>query len=94
MGLLRRLWSGAAGRPAALITGLVGREQDGDWSVSFLSDGLAPADVRASGLSEVIDRAVAVVASLYAGHPPVEGAELQLAIYPWRYNDGPIFAIE
>ena len=34
-----------------------------------------------------------VVASLYAGHPPVEGAELQLAIYPWHYDDGPMFDI-
>jgi hypothetical protein len=76
-----------------LITGIAGPETDGGWSVSFVSDGLAPADVRARTLTEVIDGAVAAVASVYAGHPPVDGAELQLAIYPWKYDDGPMFDV-
>jgi hypothetical protein len=93
-GWLRRLWLGKAGRPADLITGVVGREKDGGWSVFFISEGLEPAEVRAWTLTEVTDQAAAVVASLYAKHPPVEGAELQLAIYPWEiYRGGPIFDI-
>lgn len=90
---LRRLLLGKAGRPADLITGVVGREKDGGWSVFFISDGLEPAEVRAWTLTEVIDVAAAAVASLYAKHPPVEGAELQLAIYPWDYRGGPMFDI-
>lgn len=92
-GWLRRLWLGKAGRPADLITGVVGLKKDGGWSVFFISEGLEPADVRAWTLTDVVDAAAAVVASLYARHPPVEGAELQLAIYPWDYDDGPIFDI-
>jgi hypothetical protein len=90
---LRRLLLGKAGRPADLITGVVGREKDGGWSVFFISDGLEPADVRAWTLTEVGDAAAAAVAAAYAKHPPVEGAELQLAIYPWNYRGGAIFDI-
>lgn len=35
----------------------------------------------------------AAVAALYAQQPPVPDAELQLAIYPWGYQGGPIFDI-
>jgi hypothetical protein len=52
-----------------------------------------PADIRAWTLTEVIDSAAAAVASLYAKYPPVDGAELQLAIYPWAYDGGPIFDV-
>jgi hypothetical protein len=92
-GLLRRLLLGKAGRPADLITGVAGVEKDGGWSVFFISEGLEPAQVRAWTLTEVVDGAAAAVASLYAKHPPVEGAELQLAIYPWNYRGGAIFDI-
>jgi hypothetical protein len=92
-GWLRRLLLGKAGRPADLITGVVGRENDGAWSAFFISEGLEPAKVRAWTLTEVTDQAAAAVASLYSKHPPVEGAELQLAIYPWDYRGGPIFDI-
>jgi hypothetical protein len=87
------LWQGKAGRPADLITGVVGRRKDGGWSAFFMSEGLAPADVRAWTLADVVAAADAAVAALYAQHPPVEGAELQLAIYPWDYRRGPIFDI-
>lgn len=93
-GWLRRVWVGKAGRPADLITGVVGPEKDGGWSGFFMSEGLEPADVRAWTLTEVVDAADAAVASLYAKHPPVEGAELQLAIYPWGdYRRGPMFDV-
>jgi hypothetical protein len=91
--LLRRLWLGKAGRPAALITAVAGREKEGGWSVFFVSEGLEPREVRAWTLTEVIDGAVAAVASLYAKHPPVDGAELLLAIYPWEYRRGPMLDI-
>lgn len=76
-----------------MITGVAGPEMDGGWSVFFISEGLEPADVRAWTLTEVIDSAAAAVASLYAKHPPVDGAELQLAIYPWNFDDGPILDV-
>jgi hypothetical protein len=92
---LRRLILGDAGRTTDLITGIVGPEKKtGGWSIIFESDGLTPADVRAWTLTDVTDLAAAAVASLYAKHPPVEGAELQLAIFPWDYDDGPIFDVE
>jgi hypothetical protein len=93
MDWLRQLLLGKPGRPAALITGVVGHEEDGGWSVFFISEGLEPAKVRAWTLTEVIDGASAAVATLYAGHPPVDDAELQLAIYPWNYDGGAIFDI-
>lgn len=93
MGWLRRLWLGQAGRPAALITGVASPDKDGGWSVFFVGDGLEPPKVRACSLSEVTDGAAAAVASLYAAHPPVDDAELQLAIYPWDYRGGAILDI-
>jgi hypothetical protein len=90
---LRRLWLGKAGRPADLITGVVGPEKDGGWSAFFLGDGLKPPEVRAWTLTEVADQAAATVASLYARHPPVEGAELMLAMYPWDFRGGAIFDV-
>jgi hypothetical protein len=93
MGWLRQLLVGRAGRPAALITSVAGRDKDGGWSVFFISDGLEPAKVRAWTLTEVVDAASAAVATLYAGHPAVDDAELQLAIYPWDYRGGAIFDI-
>jgi hypothetical protein len=77
-----------------LITGVVGSAKDGGWSAFFIADGLEPPDVRAGTLTDVTDLAAAAVASLYAQYPPVEGAELLLAIYPWDYDHGPIFDVE
>jgi hypothetical protein len=93
MGWLRRLLLGRPPRPAALITGVVGHGEDGGWSVFFVSDGLEPADVRAWTLTDVTDAASAAVAALYAKHPPVDGAEFQLAIYPSDYRGGAILDI-
>jgi hypothetical protein len=76
-----------------LITGVAAPKEDGGWSAFFISDGLEPADVSAWSLTDVSDAAAAAVASLYAGYPAVDGAELQLAIYPWEYGGGPIFDI-
>lgn len=91
--LLRRWWLGKAGRPADLITGVAGPDKDGGWSAFFVSEGLEPAEVRGWTLTEVADRACAAVAALYAQHAPVDGAELQLAIYPWDYKGGAMFDV-
>lgn len=90
--MLRRLLSARQRQPGALITGVVSARTDG-WSVSWAGDGATPAALRAPSLSEAADQATAAVAALYAGSPPNPGAELQFAIYPWDYRDGPIFDI-
>jgi hypothetical protein len=50
--------------------------------------------LRASTLTELVEQASAAVTDLYARYPPVAGAELQFAIYPWDYHRGPMFAVE
>ena len=91
--LLRRLLGGKQRQPAALITGVVGEDRKGGWSVTWAGDGLWPPDVHAASLTQAADQGAAAVAALYAQQPPVPDAELQLAIYPWRYQGGPIFDI-
>ncbi|MEV0717023.1 hypothetical protein [Asanoa sp. NPDC050611] len=94
MGWLRRMWVGRTKTPAALITGVAGVDEDGGWTAFFISGGgPEPVNVRGGTLTEVVDVAADAVAGLYAVHPPVEGAELQLAIYPWDYHGGPIFEV-
>lgn len=78
--------------PAALTTGVLSRD-GGQWSVTWLGAGLLPAPSAAPGLTAAADRAATELATLLAGHPPVPGAELQLAIYPWDFDDGPIFDV-
>jgi hypothetical protein len=90
---LRRLLVGKKRQPDALITGLVGPEKKGGWSVSWVGDGAWPPRIDAESLTHAVDRASSAVAALYAKYPPVAGAELQLAIYPWNYRGGPIFDI-
>ncbi len=90
---LRRLLFGKKSLPAQLLTGLVGPDKEGGWSVSWVGDGVWPKDVRAWTLTQAVDDAVTAVTDLYASFPPVNEAELQFAIYPWNYNGGPIFEI-
>jgi hypothetical protein len=75
-----------------LITGVVSSGVDG-WSVTWTGGGPTPAPLHAESLSAAIGQASATVASLYASYPANPGAELQFAIYPWNYQDGPIFDI-
>ena len=91
--LLRRLLGGKERQPAALITGVIGPDPNGGWSVTWAGDGLWPSGVHASSLTQAADQAAAAVAALYAQHPPVADAELQLAIHPWEYKGGPMFDI-
>jgi len=91
--LLRRIVGGKARLPAALITGLVGPEKKGGWSVTWVGDGAWPPKIDAASLTDAAEQASSAVAALYAQHPPVAEAELQLAIYPWDYRSGPIFDI-
>jgi hypothetical protein len=91
--LLRRWWLGKLGRPADLLTGVVSPDKDGRWAVVFAGDGLRPDEIHGWTLTDVVDRTSSAVAALYAQHPAVDGAELQLVIYPWEYDHGPIFDI-
>lgn len=80
--------------PAAMITGLVGPEKKGGWSVQWVADGACPQPIAAATLTEAVDGAAAAAAEFYARHNPIPGAELQLAIYPWKYKRGPMFDID
>jgi len=79
--------------PAALTTGVLTYD-GGQWAVTWLGEGVLPGPAAAPGLTAAADRAAADLAALLASHPPVPGAELQLAIYPWDFDDGPIFDVE
>jgi hypothetical protein len=92
---LRRALGGKDRQPADLITGLIGPEKKkGGWSVSWVTDGAAPPSLHAPTLTQAADQAAAAVAALYAAAPPIPDAELQLAICPWNYRDGPMFDID
>jgi len=90
---MRRLLTGKERQPSALITAVVGPDKDGGWMVTWAGDGAWPSRVAAGSLTETADQAESAVAALYAGHPPVPGAELQFVLYPWGYKNGPIFDI-
>jgi hypothetical protein len=92
MGRLRRFLGGRDRGPGDLITGVVSSRAD-SWQVIWAGDGAQPASLRAPSLSDAAEQASAVVAELYASLPPNPAAELQLAIYPWEYRDGPIFDV-
>jgi hypothetical protein len=91
--LLRRLGAGKERPPGTLITGVIGPDKKGGWSVSWAGDGAWPPPIQATSLTQAADRAASAAAALYAKHPPMADAELQLAIYPWDYKDGAIFDI-
>lgn len=91
--VLRRVLRLKERRPDDLMTGIVGPDKKGGWSVIWVSDGPCPTEVRAPTLTEAVDQACAAAAELYARHPQSPAAELQLAIYPWKFRDGPMFDI-
>jgi hypothetical protein len=76
--------------PGNLLTAVVFPDKKrGNWEVSWVGDGgFEPKDLHTATLTEAVDQAVATVADLYARYPPNPEAELQLAIYPWRYHVG------
>lgn len=80
-------------QPASLITGLAGPDKKNGWTVAWAGDGACPPRLHAATLTQAADQAAAAVATLYAGFPPVTGAEFQLAIYPWAYHSGPMFDV-
>jgi hypothetical protein len=80
--------------PGTLLTAVVGPEKKrGGWDVMWLGEGVWPAPVRAETLTEVVDKAAAATAELYARYPPTPDAELQVAIFPWKYPSGPMYDI-
>ena len=92
---LRRLLGGGTHQEvAALLTGVIGRAKTGGWSVAWASEGLIPAVVEAPTLNELVDAATAAAGALYHAHEPIEGAEVQLAIYAWKtYKRGPMLIV-
>jgi hypothetical protein len=90
---MRRLLTGKERQPGDLITGVARPDKTGGWSVTWAGDGAWPPKVAAASLTDAAGQATAAVATLYAEYPPVPGAELQLAIYPWDYKGGPMFDI-
>lgn len=93
MSVLRRLLGPRERPPGDFLTGSIGPDKDGWWSVMWSGDGAWPQPVRAQTLTETADQASAAAADLYASHPARPIAELQLAIFPWNYRSGPIFDI-
>jgi hypothetical protein len=89
MRLLRRR---SGRRLADLITATIGQDKD-RWSIGWTGDGQLPPNATAAAVTEAVDRAVSMVAELYAQGRPLPGAELQLAIFPWDYTGGAIFDI-
>lgn len=91
--LLRRLLAPNDRPPGPLITAVAGPDKKGGWSVSWVGDGAQPPSIHAASLTQAAEQAASAAAALYAQYPPVAGAELQLGIYPWRYEGGPMFDI-
>jgi hypothetical protein len=87
---------GLPGRPdiprGDLLTGLIGPEKDG-WSVMWVREGKAPRTLRAPTLTAVAELAAAAAARLWHDRVPSPTAELQLVIFPTRYDHGPILEI-
>jgi hypothetical protein len=79
------------GTQHGLITGLAGPRKSG-WSVTWVCDGPAPDRIHAPSLSAAAETASAAVADLFSSAAG-PATEFQLAIYPWRYHDGPVFDI-
>jgi hypothetical protein len=78
---------------ADFITATVALVEEG-WLVRWWGEGALPRQLTASSLTEAAGQAASAAAVLYAGSPPIPGARLQLAIYPWEYSVGePIFDI-
>ncbi len=75
-----------------LIGAVITREID-TWSVTWDNDGPQPGELRAQTLTEAANQAAGAIVARQAAHPLGQDAELQLAIYPWDYVDGPMFDI-
>src|SRR5260370_37974231 len=69
--------------PAAMITGLVGPEKKGGWSVQWVAEGARPQPIAAVTLTEAVDAAAAAVAEVYARDDPSAGCGMERAISPW-----------
>jgi hypothetical protein len=92
MPLFRRKTDPALSR---LLTCLVFAKAD-IWEGSWMSDNTRkePPEFEAASLTEAVDQAAAAARELWSTLPPVPGAELDFAIYPWRYGkNGAIYDI-
>ncbi len=92
MPLFRRKADPAAAR---MLTCLVFAKA-GSWEVSWMSDSTRkePPEFEAASLTEAVDQAAAAAQTLWSTLPPIPGAEVDFAIYPWRYGrNGAIYDI-
>ena len=63
--LLRRVSGRKERTPGALLTGTVGPEKEGGWSVVWAGEGAWPPRVYAPTLTEVVNQARSAAAALY-----------------------------
>jgi hypothetical protein len=53
-----------------------------------------PPEFEAASLTEAVDQAATAALALWSARPPIPGAQLDFAIYPWRYGkNGAIYDI-
>jgi hypothetical protein len=80
---------------AGLLTCMVSAEDD-EWSISWLSDNTnkEPPEFEAASLTEAVDQAGTAALALWSTRFLIPGAQLDFAIYPWRYGkNGAIYDI-
>lgn len=80
---------------AGVLTCLLFAE-DGAWAINWMSDNARkePSEFEAANLTEAVDQAATAALALWSTRPLVPGAQLDFAIYPWRYGrNGAIYEI-
>jgi hypothetical protein len=80
---------------AGVLTCLLFAEH-GVWAINWMSDNTKkePPEFEAASLTEAVDQAATAALALWSTRPPIPGARLDFAIYPWRYGrNGAIYEI-
>ncbi len=80
---------------ARVLTCLVFAKSD-SWEVGWMSDNTKkePPEFEAASLTEAVDQAATAAQALWSTLPPIPGAEIDFAIYPWPYGrNGAIYDI-
>lgn len=70
--------------------------EDGEWAINWMSDNTKkePPEFEAASLTEAVDQAATAALALWSIRPLIPGAQLDFAIYPWRYGkNGAIYDI-
>ena len=80
---------------AGLLTCMLFAEE-GVWAINWMSDNTRkePPEFEAASLTEAVDQAATAALALWSTRPLIPGAQLDFAIYPWRYGkNGAIYDI-